>query len=231
MGLLGSGLAHGLDQKLGSFSTGTAGTTVNVTADSDNVTADSEASYAAKTAAGNSTVDKWTRVAQFVKATKFVQERLEDESHLNKSEIEPKFLARIIVSESFTHGLSPWLVYSVIKVESQFRTDAKGEAGEIGLMQILPSTAAMIATRRFGQSFRENRLWQPSYNVKLGTAHLGYLLRRYEGKVVPALSTYNSGSPYGEGYQYALRVLNYYRNYAPKYPVDSYSAEQAASQP
>ena len=51
---------------------------------------------------------------------------------------------REIVGES---GLDGALVYAVMKAESNFREDAESDAGAVGIMQLLPSTAAFVCER------------------------------------------------------------------------------------
>src|SRR5262249_54767825 len=50
----------------------------------------------------------------------------------------------LIKQEAKRTGLDPALVDAVIKVESDYRPDTIGAAGEIGLMQVLPSTARLL---------------------------------------------------------------------------------------
>ena len=46
------------------------------------------------------------------------------------------------------NGVSPALVHAVIQVESNYKPNSKGRAGEIGLMQIKPATARMMGYSR-----------------------------------------------------------------------------------
>src|SRR5579871_533169 len=63
--------------------------------------------------------------------------------------------------------LSPLLVHSVIKVESNYNPNAISPKGALGLMQLIPSTA-----RRFGVS----NAFNPVENVEGGARYLRYLL-------------------------------------------------------
>ncbi len=94
---------------------------------------------------------------------------------------------RAIVGES---GLDPALVYAVMKAESNFREGAQSDAGAVGVMQLLPSTAAFICERE-GIPFEPARLKEGEYNVALGCAYLGYLLGEFEEET--ALAAYNAG--------------------------------------
>ena len=88
-------------------------------------------------------------------------------------------------------GLSPSLVYAVIKAESGFREDAVSRAGAVGLMQVKPSTAEFICTKR-GVAFDASRLCEGGYNVTVGCMYLAYLLERFP-QTETALAAYNAG--------------------------------------
>lgn len=94
---------------------------------------------------------------------------------------------RAVVEES---GISPALVYAVMKAESSFHEDAVSSAGAVGLMQILPSTAEFIC-RRCGVEFSAEKLKEGEYNTRLGCLYLKYLTERFE--VSTALAAYNAG--------------------------------------
>lgn len=93
-----------------------------------------------------------------------------------------------IVEES---GISPALVYAVMKAESGFREDAVSEAGAVGLMQLMPATAEFIC-RRDGAEFYPDRLTDGAYNVTLGCRYLAYLLERF-CVLQTAVAAYNAG--------------------------------------
>lgn len=66
-------------------------------------------------------------------------------------------------------------------------------AGAVGLMQLLPSTAKMVA-RWHDQKFSKKKLSEdPAYNVSLGTAFLHKLISNYDGSYIMALAGYNAG--------------------------------------
>ena len=87
-------------------------------------------------------------------------------------------------------GIEPFLAYSVMKAESDFREDIVSRAGAVGLMQIKPSTAEYIC-RREGIEFEPERLTEGEYNVRLGCLYLKYLLGKFEEGA--AIAAYNAG--------------------------------------
>ena len=87
-------------------------------------------------------------------------------------------------------GVSTELCIAVAKCESDFDTDAVSDAGAIGVMQLLPSTAEFIADK-IGYKYEVN-LFDYKVNIMLGCAYLSYLSSKFntEKQVVMA---YNAG--------------------------------------
>lgn len=92
------------------------------------------------------------------------------------------------------NGLSPALVLGVIRQESLYQVDAVSPVGALGLMQLMPETAARTARYWRLPDPDEAELIDPSVNIALGSAHLGMLLDRFGGRVALAVAAYNAGS-------------------------------------
>jgi len=90
------------------------------------------------------------------------------------------------------HGLPPALVAGIIRQESSFDTRAQSWAGARGLMQIMPATAKEWAGR-LGVSHAPEKLFDPDYSIRLGTAYFANVLGRMDGNVELALAGYNGG--------------------------------------
>lgn len=88
------------------------------------------------------------------------------------------------------NGLPAPLVRSIIRAESAGNPLAVSDKGAKGLMQILPEAESDVLTRS-----REARgdLFDPDYNVRIGTAYLRLLLDRFEGDVYAAVAAYHMG--------------------------------------
>ena len=95
------------------------------------------------------------------------------------------------------HGLDSRLVRAVIYQESRFRPGAVGGAGEIGLMQIIPSRAAADWAKAHNVPCPEaGVLFSPRINLEIGCWYLSDGLRRfrkYEHATELALARYNAG--------------------------------------
>ena len=102
------------------------------------------------------------------------------------------------------YGVDPYLVYCVIRQESGFRTTATSQVGAMGLMQLMPGTAA-----RYGVA----NAYDPAQSIMGGTRYLADLLRLFGGRVDLALAGYNAGE--GAVMKYGRRVPPYAetRNY------------------
>lgn len=89
--------------------------------------------------------------------------------------------------------LDPYLVAALINVESGFHPGAVSRAGAVGLMQVLPDTAAQVA-REAGmrEPVTAETLKRPDTNLRVGTRHLRDLMDRYSATDV-ALAAYNAG--------------------------------------
>jgi hypothetical protein len=81
------------------------------------------------------------------------------------------------------HGLAPALVRAVIAAESAGNPRAVSSAGAIGLMQLMPATAAALGVNP----------WQPRENLQGGMAYLAALLRDFGYDLRLALIAYNAG--------------------------------------
>jgi soluble lytic murein transglycosylase len=145
----------------------------------------------------------------------------------------------VIRTQAAEKRLDPALVAAVIYAESKF-DPRESSAGALGLMQLLPETAAFIARRSGGVDFTTSDLATPAVNVAYGTWYLRYLLDHYGGAELPAVAAYNAGLgkvdewvaqareegrplaaadiPYPETRAYVERVLAAQRAYRATYP-------------
>lgn len=92
------------------------------------------------------------------------------------------------------HDVDPYLVAAVIKCESNWDADAQSNAGAVGLMQLMPSTAQEVA--RLGlvdsSTYGYSDLTDPTSNIEYGTAYLGYLEQQLSSDD-EVIAAYNAG--------------------------------------
>jgi soluble lytic murein transglycosylase len=82
------------------------------------------------------------------------------------------------------------LVLGVTRQESSFDPMARSGAGALGMMQLLPTTARIVARR---SGLGAGRLEDPDYNMRVGSAYLGQLVDQFSGSYVLAAAAYNAG--------------------------------------
>jgi hypothetical protein len=90
-------------------------------------------------------------------------------------------------------GVDPLVLHSIIRQESHFQFNALSPAGAVGLMQLMPRTAAEVARKEKMHNFRRKDLLKPQTNVALGAAYLSRLIREYGGDYLRAVAAYNAG--------------------------------------
>lgn len=126
----------------------------------------------------------------------------------------PVLTPKQMVSEAArVAGLPPGLVHSLVRAESAYRVNALSPKGAIGLMQLMPGTAASLNANPY----------DPKQNVEAGVAYLKDLLIKYQSddhQVTKAIAAYNAGPgavdkyhgipPYRETMQYVDRVVRQY---------------------
>ncbi|MGE0529654.1 MAG: transglycosylase SLT domain-containing protein, partial [Bdellovibrionales bacterium] len=91
-------------------------------------------------------------------------------------------------------GLSEDLLRALIRQESSFRAEAQSSANALGVMQLLPSTAAEIARdlRMRNVEFPQ-ALLKPDVNIRLGANYLYRMVKAFSGHVPLGLAAYNAG--------------------------------------
>jgi soluble lytic murein transglycosylase len=95
---------------------------------------------------------------------------------------------------SRANGLDPFLVASLVRQESEFNPGAVSNANALGLMQLLPGTARVLARGMHLRRFRTENLLSPTTNLQLGTRYFRDLMDHYNGRLEYALAAYNAGS-------------------------------------
>ncbi len=91
-----------------------------------------------------------------------------------------------------TEKLPESLTYAVMRQESSFDPDAVSPARAVGLLQLVPETAAVVAGS-MKLPWDEPALTRPYYNLTLGVHYLHDLLERFKGQVPLGVAAYNAG--------------------------------------
>lgn len=116
--------------------------------------------------------------------------------------------------EARAQGIDPALIKAMIRVESDFNTEAVSSAGAQGLMQVMPATA---------KDLHLEDPFDPEDNIRGGTRYLRYLLDRFGSDITLALAAYHAGPgnvtrygtipPITKTVRYVKDVLRFYEFY------------------
>jgi len=89
--------------------------------------------------------------------------------------------------------LDPSVIYGVMRRESLFDPMAKSRVGALGLMQLMPSTARLVAKSLGLRRPRQSDILEIENNINLGTQYFRSVLNRFENNVSLAAAAYNAG--------------------------------------
>lgn len=122
----------------------------------------------------------------------------------------PEDLNTIFEDAAAAYGVSVNLLKSIAKAESGFNASAVSHAGAVGIMQLMPATAASLGV---------SNSYDPRENIMGGAKLISQLLVKYNGNTSLALAAYNAGSgnvdkyggipPFTETQNYVKKVLAY----------------------
>jgi soluble lytic murein transglycosylase-like protein len=110
----------------------------------------------------------------------------------------------LILQHANAQALSPDFVRAVIQAESAFNPRARSVKGAMGLMQLMPETAA---------EYRVVNAYDPAENIRAGVAYLKRLMTRFGNDVSLALAAYNAGPGAVEKYGRTVPPYKETRNY------------------
>ena len=92
---------------------------------------------------------------------------------------------------SALYGVPDTIIYAVIKVESNFESNAVSPAGAVGLMQLMPDTFAWLCERQ-DETLDPGMLYDPETNIRYGVYYLSYLYSQF-GLWNSVFAAYNAG--------------------------------------
>lgn len=147
----------------------------------------------------------------------------------------------LVTLYSQEYQVDEYLIYAIIKAESNFEIDAVSSKGAKGLMQLMENTAKDVVKRvniDISSEDLSEKLLEPDININLGTKYISILLQKY-GNIPVALTAYNAGIgtvdnwiekgiikengedienvPYKETNQYVRKILGSYKIYRELY--------------
>jgi soluble lytic murein transglycosylase-like protein len=110
----------------------------------------------------------------------------------------PSNILDMVLNESSRFNMNPALILAVIDQESGFHSNAIGSSGEIGLMQIMPSTGQSMG-------YDPSSLKDPSTNIECGVRYLKNLQDKYSS-MEEVLQHYNGAKTLDKAHNYIASV-------------------------
>lgn len=130
------------------------------------------------------------------------------EAHIAAMSAQRKQVARLVIDLSSEYAISPKLALAIALTESNLDAAAVSPKSAMGVMQLIPETAARFNVRK---------PFDPEENIRGGLAYLRWLLAYFRGDIALAAAGYNAGEraveryrgvpPYAETQAYVARVL------------------------
>ena len=112
------------------------------------------------------------------------------------------------------YGVDAKFLKAIAKCESDFSTECTSRSGAMGIMQLMPQTAASLGV---------TNAYDPYQNIMGGARYISEKLTQYNGDKSLALAAYNAGSgnvakyggipPFKETQNYVAKVMAYYNSY------------------
>jgi len=133
--------------------------------------------------------DDWTGLDQLERANlRWIAPPCPSSLDLERS-LHPVRYGTVFSQAAQAAGIDPRFLLAVAKQESRFAAAVTSAAGAVGLLQLMPATAAELA----GKPLSTEQLQQPAINAPLGARYLAELLRLWQGNPFLAIASYNAG--------------------------------------
>jgi soluble lytic murein transglycosylase len=163
----------------------------------------------------------------------------------------PRAHELFVVEASTREGISPYLVWSLMRQESSYSPYLVSKADAVGLLQLLPKTAKKVAQDMSIGEFFWADLFKPRENLKLASSYIRRLQSRFEGHLWLTAAAYNGGPgavgrwleidgkrpfdewveqiSYSESREYLKKVSGHYARYQYLYEGSVYELETTFS--
>lgn len=158
----------------------------------------------------DTTTDFATTLAEAVNTVSPVSDATSCQNTTSSIEYTNDTLEAIFQKASDTYGVSVNLLKAIAKAESGFNQYATSHAGAMGIMQLMPATAASLGV---------TDAYDAEQNIMGGANLISQLLTKYNGDISLALAAYNAGSgnvekyggipPFTETQNYVSKILGY----------------------
>lgn len=148
----------------------------------------------------------------------------------------PIYYKENIREQAERYDVDPFLIASIIRVESNFKLGKESKKGALGLMQLMPDTAQWAMEQaKIPEVTMDHIKHKPEASIEIGTWYLRSLDNQFKGNRIAVIAAYNAGPgkvegwlkkgvwdgklesvkdiPIGETRHYIQRVIYYYNQY------------------
>ena len=113
----------------------------------------------------------------------------------------PTTYEEYVLKYSKTYKVDPVLIFSVIRVESNFNPKAESDVGARGLMQIMSDAYDWIKFRTNDNKSKSfDDMYDPETNIKYGSYYLSYLMDKYDNSIELTAAAYHCGMGLVDGW-------------------------------
>ena len=111
---------------------------------------------------------------------------------------ESQRVTQAFIEAANLYQMDPLFLMAMARHESHFNPEIVGRFGEIGLMQVKPSTAQWILSEKMGEDLNDEEvlsaLRDPAKNIMIGAAYLAHLRENLKRHGTAYISAYNMGA-------------------------------------
>ena len=122
----------------------------------------------------------------------FILFRVVELDRIIMKKIYPLKYSEYVEKYSKEYDIDPYMVYAIIKAESNFNENAKSASNAVGLMQIMEATAIETANK-MDLNVTEEDLFNPELNINIGLKYFSNLVNKYNDNYYLAIIAYNAG--------------------------------------
>ncbi|MCA9564252.1 MAG: transglycosylase SLT domain-containing protein, partial [Myxococcales bacterium] len=109
------------------------------------------------------------------------------------SEVHPRAYPEVVMDYSEQYELNPYIMWSLMTVESSYNPDSISRSDARGLLQVIPKTGELISQRMGLFDFGPDNLMNPELSIHFGCYYFSELLEKFHGQEILAFSAYNAG--------------------------------------
>lgn len=141
--------------------------------------------------------EKMAQRMQFFTAIRWTNDALDADPLLRQEQFlkigYPEVFVDLYKEASERYGIDPSLLRSLTRQESGFNLQAVSTSNALGLMQMIPPTAADVAKKLGLRIEIPEDMFRPEINIPMGSNYVSQMLVQFEGNVPFALAAYNAG--------------------------------------